>query len=819
MAQRKLELLVGAAIAVVLAGREVHAQASPPPSPPQASHAQVEELVVTAQKREESLQEVPISVQAVPAKTVEQANITLTTGLPNLAPALTFSSGFMPGVTSFNIRGIGTYVYRAGIQPAVSVVRDGIPLARPGDFVSELVDIDRVEVLNGPQGTLFGKNATGGVINIVRKAPTAELGGYIEASAVHGRLGETETDIKGAFNVPISSALRVRLSGFRADNDSYIKNYDPSARNSGTLHAWGATAKVAWDISPDIDLLVTADRSYSDIVNGSPEILVPLQSYQQPRIPDISAKQIALNAPATGQRFAINDFNPFYQTIDLWSGDADFTWRLNPQLKLKSLTGYHHSLIRSQASFYPGAASPDNPQGFDLIGSYVAGFDPNDTGRREEWNSFTQEDRLEFTGDRLDVTGGIFFSRVVENEYSELGALQSATALGLTALVGTPTGPSAAYPYFYSNSPSEARATSKSAAAFVDMTYHLTERLKLFGGYRFSRDTLDFDFATQAYTRLPIRLGVNWDPVTHSPLTSVPFTSSRAFSGNSAGNYWSGRLGAAWDVADRVNVYASYNRSYVGVGLDLSTATAGTAANPAGALLRPSIAQSYEVGAKSELFDRRVRLNGAVFIARTTDLQVASLVAGTSTNRVQNAGDINAYGGEVTIEAHPTDHFEIDVNAAYLHTKFVGLNMPCYPGQTFANGCDVPSGASFVQRIDGLPSLDSPKWKFNIAAIYNIPLQSTWFNMYLRADYRWQSMVYYQLDHDPLATQKAYGVLNLALGLVGHNGKYELQAFIDNVADQYYCPNMVNGPLARQSCQSSPIDAQRRIGTKLIAHF
>jgi len=110
-----------------------------------AGAGQLEEVMVTAQKRTQSIQDVPISVTAVSATELQRADVDVTSDLPNLSPALTFSSGFMPGVTSFNVRGLGTYVYRIGVEPAISVVRDGIPLARPADFVSELGDIEPID--------------------------------------------------------------------------------------------------------------------------------------------------------------------------------------------------------------------------------------------------------------------------------------------------------------------------------------------------------------------------------------------------------------------------------------------------------------------------------------------------------------------------------------------------------------------------------------------------------------------------------------------------------------------------------------------------
>jgi iron complex outermembrane receptor protein len=786
-----------------------------------AGAGQLEEVMVTAQKRTQSIQDVPISVTAVSATELQRADVDVTSDLPNLSPALTFSSGFMPGVTSFNVRGLGTYVYRIGVEPAISVVRDGIPLARPADFVSELGDIERAEVLSGPQGTLFGRNATAGVINITRQSPTDTLGGYLDVKGTRGdALDDFEGNAKGAINIPVSDRIQTRLAAFYSNNSSYIENFAPNgASDIGLRHAYGLTAKVDFKLTQASSLLLTFDKAELHQTNGSPEIFVPLQAYQLHTVPTITAKQTALFGPALGAHFAADDFYPFNQHQNLWSIDADYTWDIATNLKFKSLSGYHTDIVQSQSNFYPGPSTPEDPLGFDLVGVRKAAFNPNDSSRQTKWAFVTHEDRVEYTGQWLDAVGGLYYSNITEHEQIDLGRLRSAAALGPAALatVGTPKGPSASYPYFYGNSYTQAGNTSEALAGFLDLTGHLTDTLNLFAGVRVSRDSLRFNFWEGIYNNVPVQPGVNFDPATDSP--TVPYGSTLAFAGSQAETNTARRAGLAWKITPDLNAYASYNHSYIGAGVDLSAATAGTRANPNAALLKPSESNSYEAGLKSELLNHRLRLNLAVFSAKTRDAQVSALVTGTSTSRVQNAGNIETYGSEFSVDVLPVDALQINAGVAYLHSKFTNLTAPCYPGQTFAQGCNVAVGATFVERIDGLPSLDAPKWKMNVAATYDITLPRLPFDMYVRGDYRYQTKVYYQLDHDPFAVQDAFGIVNLAVGFTDHSRKYDLRLFTDNVTNQYYCPNEVNGPLARQECQSTPIDAQRRYGLEVSAHF
>ena len=184
----------------------------------------IEQVVVTAQKREQNLQDVPISVSVVNAEELERQFITETISLAESVPSLNFQGGFSPSSTNFNIRGIGSYTIEGGIQPSVAMVVDGVSLARSGEFVTDLADVERVEILRGPQGTLFGRNSTGGAINITTKKPTGELGGTVEASA--GNDGyqryRASVDLPKFFDM-----LSVKLSAMHMEYDGWADNDFP----------------------------------------------------------------------------------------------------------------------------------------------------------------------------------------------------------------------------------------------------------------------------------------------------------------------------------------------------------------------------------------------------------------------------------------------------------------------------------------------------------------------------------------------------------------------------------------------------------------
>lgn len=774
----------------------------------------LQEVLVTAQRREESQQDVPISMTALTADAITRANVDSTTDLPRLAPSLTFSQGYFPGASTFNIRGIGSYVYRIGVQPAVSAVIDGIPLARNGDFVADLGDLERIEILNGPQGTLFGRNTTGGVVNISRKRPSHEYEGFAEARVSQGRLDDTGTLLRGGVNVPVGERAAGRLFAFRRENDDYIENLHPTASDEGGLRSWGASAMFEVDITDALNVLFSADYAKSHVDAGAPQVLIPLQSYQAPTIPNVSETQIAMQSGAVGQRFKANEWDPWFTRQELGAVTGDVTWDMSDSWRMKSLTSYRDNHIESTPSFYPVSASVFDTQGWDWLSGTRSSQNPNDTPRDTQYQYLSHETRFEFTSEAFDLTTGIYVLDLTEEETSELPRYRSARSLGsaFVARVGTATGPAADFPYYYSDTMSQASNDNTVFAGFVDGTLHVTDRVDVYAGYRYAREKLDYEFTRFSWNNVPVQMGTNFSSLLPSTTTVAPDVLS--FAGDHSEGGWAARTGVRWAVSDDINLYASVNRAYVGAGVDLSNGTAGTASNPGGALLKPSTSVNYEIGSKMELLEHRLRLNLAVFQMKTEDVQVTALIPGTNINQVRNAGNIESHGLEGTFDIFMGERFKVNGGFAWQHTEFQELTQLCYPGQSAAQGCN---GAS--QIIDGMPALNAPDLKASLGASYDLPLAEVPFDMVLRSQYVWQDKVFYQLDHDPLAVQDAYGLLNVSVDFIDDDGRYEASLFATNVTDEYYCANMVSGPTARQSCQFSPLDAQARYGLKLRVAF
>ncbi|KAK0331620.1 hypothetical protein LTR94_028201, partial [Friedmanniomyces endolithicus] len=226
---------------------------------PTLAHAQAQasdpgEIVVTAQKRTERLQDVPLAVSALSAETLGRQQINDTNGLVAAVPSLTYTQGNNVSNSTFRVRGIGTTLFNQGSESSVSTVIDGVVMARQAQGFVDLADLERVEVLRGPQGTLFGKNATAGVISVVTARPTDRF--TARADATIAELDEYR--IKGTMSGPLTDRLRARVSGFYNDVGGHITNV-ANGRDTNGFKSWGLRGKLDWDATDNLNFLATLD--------------------------------------------------------------------------------------------------------------------------------------------------------------------------------------------------------------------------------------------------------------------------------------------------------------------------------------------------------------------------------------------------------------------------------------------------------------------------------------------------------------------------------------------------------------------------------
>jgi len=814
-----LPLLVGG-----LAGWQSLACAQGAPAaevpPAEESGPQLQEIIVTAQKLKQNLQSVPISIGVLTAEQLDRQAIVSGPQLAQATPSLSFTDNFSPSTASLSMRGLGSYVFEGGIQPSVGMVVDGVVLARPGEFITELADIERIEVLRGPQGTLFGKNATAGALNITRKAPTAAFEGALELSQTN----DDETLVRAMVSGPLSESVRGRLVGYYRNLEPYIENLNREGGDAGGVDSYGFAGKLDIDLSEDVNLLLSGD--FRDATHGN--------SPQKASVADFPARIAALGNgdPVLGQRvlddhFKVNFNKPGDENRSEGYGvSADLTWSLPASVRFKSISAYRWAKDRNNPDVDSTPADANNlvMPIINVNNSQAPGG--TKLSRETDWHYFTQELRLEGSGSVLDwVAGGFYstFKETVRNDVSllVLDAFADPTGGGAN-LGGTPA---FGDEYFLNNGLSRGNADDLDSLAFFgDVTWHATDRLNVFGGLRWTREKLTVDlnnygqFADFSIAQIGPRYDAATGVFNTDDIPVFQVGPGSVGSADKTSSDVSGRAGMSFNFSDDVTIYGSASRGFVGAGASL--ARNATVSN---AILKPTTATAFEAGIKSYLFDRRLRLNVALFHQKTEDLQTARLIPGTVNSEAVNAGNLKSRGVEADLTWLLNRVLSVDASVTWLHTEFSDLVQPCYFGQTTAQGCTVDSDGNGVgdqQNVSGKGAINTPKLKYNIGLNFDMPLSGMAWDLYSSAAYVWQDKVQFNLNYDPLTTQDSYGLLDLTLGMRSQNDRYDVALFGRNVTDKYYDVSMSEafGALGRVFVRP-PRDAQAYYGLRAKVNF
>jgi iron complex outermembrane receptor protein len=679
--------LAGAATALALAaGGPVHAQ-SAEPTPSSRVANEVETVVVTAERRVESLQDVPVSVTALGAERIEKTFST------NLAD-------FTRAAPNFTIEGVGAVsrssavVYSRGIgfsgidavEPPVAVSIDGLFYAVNVGTLLNTFDAQRIEVLQGPQGTLFGRNTTGGVIQIVTNDPTdtLELSGKVRA-ANYGRFDSNITA-----NLPITDTLAARISVNTQKSDGFFRNLyvDPiTNQRLGDTHTGGldnraVRGKLKWTPTEDLSLLFTAfytkqrqDQATGQNGNG------PLDVLYSRGLPNV-------NSPVAGRPgigFPGGPTDPF--TINRDTNGAD-----NLDQKAFILDTRYHT-----------------PYGFDVtsITGYlkyrsfqVADFDATDlnfftsvlhSGRSQ----ISQEIRLQSnqSDSPLQWQGGVFF---FTTRWHNLQTNVIGPSFFANTNASTPT-----------VSQNLAAATyARSVAGFGQADYRVMPNFVLTAGLRYTREKKRItDWPALANLNPPLGTGISnehsWGDVTY-------------------------RLAARYEFSDDLMAYVSYSTGNKSGGFS-TTATTQSQLDP----YKPEKAKAWEAGVRSEWFDRRLRLNVTAFNNKYSDLQVGAfrpVQGGTGQQSfIANAAFERAKGVEVQATAVPLPGLQLNASVGYLHaryTSFVSALSYNFPGHV-CNGLTAGPGSPPIEQDHSDPNSPcylvpprSPKWTAKLEAQY-----------------------------------------------------------------------------------------------------
>lgn len=688
---------------------------------------QLEEVIVTAQKREQSLQDVPLSVAVINGDDLIARNENEIRSLGKISPGFTFADGSNNGQRTLLVRGVGTQTFSKGVEQSVSVVVDGVVATGMGAALLDMNDVSRVEILRGPQGMLFGKNASAGVLNVVTNNPTDDFEAMIGGSSAD------EKEIKGYGFVsgPLSDNVSGRLSFHSSTRDPIIDNQFEGGPEYNDRDQWGVRGKLAVNISENLDLMFSLSHAESDVLCC---------------LSTVRAVEAGSLAESQGVPFGVEEDTALENDDSFIKSELDdYALEVNydiGEFMLTSITGYAETFEHTS---------------FRGFGSSLTVVDTNDI--QAEIEQFSQEIRLTSpVSDSFEYQLGLYyFTKDLDST-----TLQAFDAFGLGAPV---PGPGAVL----STSLNEATVESESYALFGQGTLHLTEQARVTLGFRFNHEEVDMD--------VKVGTGFEFFP---DALMLVPGATPGSVAASSSDDSISWRLIGEYDLTDSAMVYASVARGYKGVGANTQNAVV----NSPSPIVDPEIPTNYEIGMKSHWLDDRVMLNATLFYTEFEDFQASLGEPGAipPVRYLANAEKLETQGFELELNFQATRNLFLGASLAYVDARFSDYEgAPCYVLQTAAQGC---VGGS--QELSGETLSNSPEWSYSLNSRYELPLEQMPFNGFVSGSYYWQDEVQYQTTNNPKTIGDAYGVADLSIGIEGEDGQYQVQLFVKNLLDEFH---------------------------------
>jgi iron complex outermembrane recepter protein len=692
----------------------------------------LEEVIITARKREESLMDTPVSITVFSNEKLDAMNLISIDQIAGQTPGMVFDStsniSGSSNSSSIFIRGIGQRDYTLAIEPGVGLYVDDVYLAHSIGNVLDIVDVERIEVLRGPQGTLFGRNTIGGAVRLVTRKPHEKFEGDVEFG-----LGSFQRiDLKGHINIPLSENLFTRFSALGQNRDGFVDRVFLGGK-SGDKDSSSFVAQARWipddDFTADILLAYTRDRS-----NGAPTILLSATPGIAGSGPEIFRTQVA---PALSPE--INN-NLFSQEFIGWNGDNC------------PCTDFSDSIIQQDLDTYSAAITLDWHFSDDMALKSISSFRDlkSHFGRDGDHVPEIQQVNLEFFTEYQQWSEEFQLSgRTLENRiewilgayyYYEEGVSTDDIRFVTQDLV------------------SGGNFETENFAVFGQGTYHFTSRLNLTVGLRYTNEekkaTIDENHQIitavlgNAAFKMPVNANISLVGGMQKVIDNIEETDPYV------------NLSYQWQ--DNLLLYASYSEGFKGGGVQVRIG-GGINFLPR---FDPEFAKVYELGAKWSLFDGRLNLSGAGFFTDYSDLQITANVTpsgGPPTSVVTNAGDAEITGFELEFAALPTENLHLNGGISYLHARYT--NLLSAPGVTLDNK---------------LPN--APEYQLNLSASYTI--HSAYGSFTPRIDYSHTAEQFNDAQNNRLLNRDSTNMLNISLAYQSSNELWGGALYVTNALDE-----------------------------------
>jgi iron complex outermembrane recepter protein len=766
-------LIAGSLLPLAFAGHPALAQ--------EAAGGQVDtgEIVVTAQKRAQNIQDVPLAVSALSGDQLGKLGVNnapdLTTQVPSFR--VTYERG-ATSIPNFSIRGIrGAALASRFNEGSVALYADEVFIGDETSFNATLFDIDRVEVLRGPQGTVFGKNTTAGLVHFISAKPTDTFSGYGTA----GTGSDNRALVEGAVSGPLNDRIRVRLAGKMDRDDGHYKNrYDLAGvggveKKNGDLNVWGVRGTVDIDLTDKtlFRFIGAYSQNNSQNVPGiTYGMLLPGTTGAPPypasafcsrdriltQADCIGVNQAATGAePNIGRQSSSGGTNLPPDGLRIRGRNTSLTALLRHDLDWATAT----SITNYTRNFYSSYIDADafaTPQ----VATGGLNFNFDNLYRNKSWQ-FSEEMRLNGSKDAFDwVVGGLYYTDRKQS-FSDLWTISAANNQQMTF----------------------GKIRSTSFAMFGQLDAHLSRKFTLSIGGRYTNEkrelleaiTFAQVSAAGIYPTVDQALADTAAPVT-SPLQDVRAGLAAAGQPTSTLNKdFTGKLSLTYEPNSDNTFYLSYSRGVKGAGFSSGFSPTNTLAQNM-ALAGPvgqEVLDSYEIGSKNRLFDRKLSIDTAAFFYdfRNKQEQFFLFVPATQTNiqNYLNAGDAEVYGLETEINFRPSSRWEFNFNGSLLHGKITKSDKI------------VADGFGRLVPLQGVKLANLPTWSFSSHLSYRQPVAGVG-DFTIQPEVQGVASVNESLTQDPLAADYPHVFVNLRVFWESENHKFNAQAFVTNLFNE-----------------------------------
>lgn len=750
---------------------------------PAASSQVLEEVMVTAQKREQNLQDVPIAVSAFTGEMLAESGVKDVLDLQSTVPSLRVSTQQTSTASTFSIRGVFTSGQNFGLESSVGLYVDGVYRARQGSMINNLVDVASVEVLRGPQGTLFGRNTPSGAVSMTSVKPDHEGSGFIEAT--YGNFDLMSASGAKSISV-IDNVLALRATGFITKRDGVVDSINFGDGELNDRDRWGVRLQGLYTPTEDVSVQIIADRSEID------EVCCGAGVWKGNLVADgvpgkTGTDQYILDLGGTVPRG--EDWEDYNVSSSLLPNSANEDEGVSMQIEwqtddflLTSITSYRQY------------------ESYDIID---LDFSDIDSGYREnkiDQSAFSQELRISNEYERFTYVAGLFYFQqdldseqativgndtqyLVQDRNPLLGFVPNAFPGGTGAL-------------------NVAEQDHESYAIFGQIDYSLTESLLLTAGLRWTKEDKEVQntFTEDASACNPFVCGQLlpgwgfWALTELTPRANVDdgFEDDRI----------TGTVKLSWFMNDTTMFYASYGTGYKAGGTNTDRVPTNVAV-----AFDAETSDAYELGMKAEFPDQALRLNVAIHRSDTDDLQTISFQGGGFS--LQNAGVAETYGLEIDAFWQATDSLRLMAGYAYNHAEYADYeNGNCWVGTPWHTGQPDPQLNADGVSCDrsGGDLAGNPENSFVLTANQEFRLGDG-LTGYVYGEYTYNDSRMTDLNNDPLKEDDSYELVNVRAGLVFEGWDAEVVVWGRNVFDEKYTGTIADKVLQEGAYIAYPAEA------------